>query len=95
MSAQIEAARALLHTAAAMADSGRSPSPAPYVQAKVLCSDAAVGVTQDLMAIFGGTAFTARLPFEGYFRDARAGMVMGMPNDQAYEMIASILFPKS
>jgi alkylation response protein AidB-like acyl-CoA dehydrogenase len=95
MSAQIEAARALLHTAAAMADAGRSPSPVPYVQAKVLCSEAAIRVTQDLMTIFGGTAFAARLPFERYFRDARAGMVMGMANDQAYEMIANILFPKS
>jgi alkylation response protein AidB-like acyl-CoA dehydrogenase len=95
MSAQIEAARALLHTAAAMADSGRAKGVVPYVQAKVLCSEAALRVTQDLMTIFGGTAFAARLPFERYFRDARAGMVMGMANDQAYEMIASMLFPKS
>jgi alkylation response protein AidB-like acyl-CoA dehydrogenase len=95
MSAQIEAARALLHTAAAMADAGRSPSSMPYVQAKVLCSEAAIRVTQDLMTVFGGTAFAARLSFERYFRDARAGMVMGLANDQAYEMIASMLFPKS
>jgi alkylation response protein AidB-like acyl-CoA dehydrogenase len=93
MSAQIEAARALLHSAAAMADAGKAPSIVPYIQAKVLCSEAAVRVTQDLMTIFGGTAFAARLPFERYFRDARAGMVMGMANDQAYELIASILYP--
>lgn len=95
MSAQIEAARALLHVAAAMADAGTAPSITPFVQAKVLCSEAAVRVTQDMMTIFGGTAFAARLPFERYFRDARAGMVMGMANDQAYELIASLLFPKS
>lgn len=95
MSAQIEAARALLHCAAAMGDAGTAPSLVPYVQAKVLCSEAAVRVTQDVMTIFGGTAFAARLPFERYFRDARAGMVMGMANDQAYEMIAGMLFPKS
>jgi alkylation response protein AidB-like acyl-CoA dehydrogenase len=95
MSAQIEAARALLHTTAAMADSEKAPSIVPYIQAKVLCSEAAVRVTQDLMTIFGGTAFAARLPFERYFRDARAGLVMGMANDQAYELIASLLFPKS
>jgi alkylation response protein AidB-like acyl-CoA dehydrogenase len=95
MSAQIEAARALLHAAAAMADAGKAPSIVPYIQAKVLCSEAAVRVTQDLMTIFGGTAFAARLPFERYFRDARAGMVMGMANDQAYELITSILYPKS
>jgi alkylation response protein AidB-like acyl-CoA dehydrogenase len=95
MGAQIEAARVLLHSAAAMADAGTAPSIVPYVQAKVLCSEAAVRVTQDLMTIFGGTAFAARLPFERYFRDARAGLVMGMANDQAYELIASMLFPKS
>jgi alkylation response protein AidB-like acyl-CoA dehydrogenase len=95
MSAQIEAARTLLHSAAAMADAGKAPSIVPYIQAKVLCAEAAIRVTQDLMTIFGGTAFAARLPFERYFRDARAGLVMGMANDQAYELIASMLFPKS
>lgn len=95
MSAQIEAARALLHSAAAMADAGTAPSIVPYIQAKVLCSEAAVRVTQDVMTTFGGTAFASRLPFERYFRDARAGMVMGMANDQAYELLASILYPKS
>jgi alkylation response protein AidB-like acyl-CoA dehydrogenase len=94
MSAQIEAARTLLHTAASIADAGRAPSLLPYIQAKVVCAEAAVRVTQDLMTMFGGTAFAARLPFERYFRDARAGLVMGMANDQAYEMIGSILFPK-
>lgn len=95
MSAQIQAARALLHSASAMADTARAPSIVPYLEAKVLCSEVAVRVTQDLMTIFGGTAFAARLPFERYFRDARAGLVMGFANDQAYEMIASLLFPKS
>ena len=44
--------------------------------------------------MFGGTAFAARLPFERYFRDARAGMIMALANDQAYEGIAATLFPK-
>ena len=78
-----------------MADASTAPSIVPYIQAKVLCSEAAVRVTQDVMTTFGGTAFASRLPFERYFRDARAGMVMGMANDQAYELLASILYPKS
>ena len=93
MSAQIEAARALLQAAACAADQGRTSSPMPFIQAKVLCSEAAVRVTQDLMTMFGGTAFSGRLPFERYFRDARASMVMGVANDQAYEMIGGMLFP--
>jgi hypothetical protein len=33
------------------------------------------------------------LPFERYFRDARAGMVMGMANDAAYQNMVLLLFP--
>src|SRR5215468_192043 len=73
LSVHIEAARALLHTVAAMADAGRAPSVLPLLQAKVLCAEVGVRVTAELMTLFGGTAFAARLPFERYFRDARAG----------------------
>jgi isovaleryl-CoA dehydrogenase len=93
MSVQIEAARALLHAAAAMADAGRTPSVLPFLQAKVLCAEVGVRVTAELMTLFGGTAFAARLPFERYFRDARAGLVMGVANDAAYDTIGTLLFP--
>ena len=94
MSAQIEAARALLHAAAAMADADRAPSVLPFVQAKVICAEVGVRVTAELMTMFGGTAFAGRLPFERYFRDARAGLVMGLANDVAYETIGTLLFPE-
>ena len=93
LSAQIQSARAFLHTAASMADDGRATSLLPYIQAKVICSEVAVRVTQDLMTMFGGTAFSKQLPFERYFRDARAGLIMGMANDQAYEVIGDLMFP--
>ena len=47
------------------------------------------------MTMFGGTAIANRLPFERYFRDARAGMVMGMANDMAYDGMIPIMFPSS
>lgn len=94
LSAKIEAARALLHVAAAAGDAGQVTAPLPYLQAKVSCSEVAVLVTQELMTMFGGTAFAARLPFERYFRDARAGMIMGLANDDAYQTIYSMLFPE-
>ena len=84
----------MLHLAAKAGDEGRVKAPLPYVQAKVLASEAAVAVTEGLMTIFGGTAFAARLPFERYFRDARAGVVMGLALDDAYPMISGMLFPK-
>lgn len=94
LSAKIEAARALLHVAAAAGDAGKVAAPLPYLQAKVSCSEAAVLVTQELMTMFGGTAFAARLPFERYFRDARAGMIMGLANDEAYQTIYGMLLPR-
>jgi alkylation response protein AidB-like acyl-CoA dehydrogenase len=94
MSAQLEAARALLHATAAAFDQQLTTSQLPYMQAKVVCAEAAVRVTQDVMTIFGGTAFAGRLPFERYFRDARAGMVMGMANDAAYQNMVPLLFPE-
>src|SRR5262245_371305 len=72
---------------------GRAPSVLPLLQAKVLCAEVGVRVTTQLMTMFGGTAFASRLPFERYFRDARAGLVMGLANDVAYETIGTLLFP--
>jgi alkylation response protein AidB-like acyl-CoA dehydrogenase len=95
LSVQIEAARALLHAAAAMADTGRAPSVLPFVQAKVFCAEVSVRVTTELMTMFGGTAFAGRLPFERYFRDARAGLVMGQANDVAYGTISTLLSPEA
>ncbi|MCH7801191.1 MAG: acyl-CoA/acyl-ACP dehydrogenase [Chloroflexi bacterium] len=94
LSTKIEAAQTMLHAAAATFDNGKLTSMLPILQAKVICSETAVEVTQELMTMFGGTAFAARLPFERYFRDARAGMIMALANDQAYEGIAATLFPR-
>jgi alkylation response protein AidB-like acyl-CoA dehydrogenase len=46
------------------------------------------------MTMFGGTAFAGRLPFERYFRDARAGLIMALPNDGTYQTISTLLFPE-
>jgi alkylation response protein AidB-like acyl-CoA dehydrogenase len=94
LATKIEAAQTMLHAAAATFDQGKLTSMLPILQAKVTCSETAVEVTQELMTMFGGTAFAARLPFERYFRDARAGMIMALANDQAYDGIAAALFPK-
>ena len=95
MGTQIEAARTLMLAAASCYDQDRSANFLPYLQAKVACSEAAVRVTQDLMTSFGGTAFARRLTIERYFRDARAGLVMGMANDVAYQNMIPLMFPES
>lgn len=94
MGTQIEAARTLMLSAASSFDQDRADSQLPYMQAKVACAEAGVRVTQDLMTSFGGTAFAGRLPFERYFRDARAGLVMGMANDTAYQNMIPLMFPE-
>jgi alkylation response protein AidB-like acyl-CoA dehydrogenase len=93
MATQIEGAQTLLHSVASMFDNQRLKGILPVLQAKVTCSQTAVDVTQGLMTIFGGTAFASRLPFERYFRDARAGMVMGLANDAAYQQMAPMIVP--
>lgn len=93
LSVQIESARALLHLVASMADAGRATSLLPYYQARMACVELAIQVTQELMTMFGGTAYAGRLPFERYFRDARAGIVMP-PSEQIYQRIGSLLFPE-
>ncbi len=45
------------------------------------------------MTLGGGAAFAKQLPFERYFRDARAGMVMGVAHDVAVGNIGTMLFP--
>ena len=89
-----ERARQRLVWVAASFDRGELRSFLPVLQAKVLCAETAVEVTQELMTMFGGTAFAAHLPFERYFRDARAGLIMALPNDTGYQTIASLLFPE-
>ena len=93
LATRIEAAQTMLHAVAASFDRGELKSLRPVLQAKVTCSETAVHVTQELMTMFGGTAFAGRLPFERYFRDARAGMIMALPNDGAYDSIAASLVP--
>jgi isovaleryl-CoA dehydrogenase len=93
LATRIEAAQTLLHAVAASFDRGELKALRPVLQAKVVCSETAVHVTQELMTMFGGTAFAARLPFERYFRDARAGLIMALPNDGAYDQIAGSLIP--
>lgn len=92
LSARIEAAQTTLHAVASLFDRGNLASMVPVMQAKVLCSETAVHATQELMTMFGGTAFAGRLPFERYFRDARAGLIMALANDAAYQDIANMLY---
>jgi alkylation response protein AidB-like acyl-CoA dehydrogenase len=94
LSVDLERSRALLYAAASAFDQGHPGAVTAAYQAKVACTETATHLTAEVMSLGGGTAFARRLPFERYFRDARAGPVMGVGNDTALAAIGGILFPK-
>ncbi len=91
---EIERSRALLYATCAAFDEGRHGGPQPFYEAKVASDQLATFVTAEAMTLGGGAAFAKHLPFERYFRDARAGMVMGLAHDIAVQSIGRLLFPK-
>jgi alkylation response protein AidB-like acyl-CoA dehydrogenase len=91
---ELERSRALLYSACSAWDAGRVRGPQALFEAKVAADTVATFVTGEAMTLGGGTAFAKRLPFERYFRDARAGMVMGIAHDIAVLNIARSIFPK-
>ena len=91
---EIERSRALLYAACAAFDDGRHGSPQPFFEAKAACDEVGTFVTGEAMTLGGGTAFAKRLPFERYFRDARAGLVMGIAHDVAVLNVGRMMFPE-
>jgi isovaleryl-CoA dehydrogenase len=91
---ELERSRALLYAAASAWDDGRLKGPQALFEAKVAADEVATFITGEAMTLGGGSAFAKRLPFERYFRDARAGMVMGIAHDIAVLNIARSIFPK-
>ncbi|MDH4146018.1 MAG: acyl-CoA/acyl-ACP dehydrogenase [Acidimicrobiia bacterium] len=91
---EIERSRALLYATCAAFDEGRERGARPFLEAKVACDEVGTFVTAEAMTLGGGAAFAKRLPFERYFRDARAGMVMGLAHDIAVLNIGRSIFPK-
>jgi len=95
LSVAIERSRALLYSAAFAFDHDHTACVLACSQAKVACSEMAVHVTAEIMGMGGGTAYARRLSFDRYFRDARAGVVMGITDDTILSNIARMVFPGS
>jgi alkylation response protein AidB-like acyl-CoA dehydrogenase len=71
MAIQVEAARALVYTAARYVDSGAKNVTEASAMAKVFASDAAMKVTVDAVQICGGSGYMRDYPVEKMMRDAK------------------------
>ncbi len=90
----LNAARAVLHQVAQQwehAPAQRGTLAPQIVQAKYLCTNAAVTATDEALRIAGGFGLSRDLPLERYFRDARAGITHPPHDDAALEMIGKAL----
>jgi alkylation response protein AidB-like acyl-CoA dehydrogenase len=69
---EIEAARCLIHRAAALADAGDDGFRIAASRAKLYASEMGCRVVDRVMQIFGGMGYMCELPIERFYRDARA-----------------------
>jgi isovaleryl-CoA dehydrogenase len=80
MDIRTRAARALVRSAAALADADDPGALVPLMEAKISATDTAAAVTQSALEVCGGQGYTTALPAERHLRDARAGAVMAPTN---------------
>ena len=91
MATQVEAARALVYSAAKMIDSGEKNVSKISAMAKLFASDVAVKVTTDAVQVFGGYGYMRDYPVEKYMRDAKITQIYEGTNQIQRGVIASEL----
>lgn len=92
MSAQIRAAGLMLCEAAALRKKDlREEMSVATNQAKFLCAEAGVRITEQAMRLAGGGGFLKSMPLERWHRDALAGPVMPPSNDRCLEVIGRLV----
>jgi alkylation response protein AidB-like acyl-CoA dehydrogenase len=92
MSIAIEAARLLIHRAAAGADP--FPEATQAAQAKVFASEMAIKVTNDALQMFGAMGYSRNLPLERMARDARMFTIGGGTAQILRTVVASRLLER-
>lgn len=92
----LESARAVLDAHCAAADSGRmyeqltvQEGMARCALAKVIPCNNAVAIMHKLIEVVGGAFYARALPFERWFRDVQAGVIMPATNHQALGVIGA------
>lgn len=91
MATAVEAARQLVHHAAALRDSGR-PCLKEACMAKLNASETAEKVCSDAIQTLGGYGYLKDFPVERYYRDARVTKIYEGTNDIQCMVIAKHMF---
>ncbi len=88
MATSIEAARALIYSAARATDAGAKDIAKASAMAKLYASDVAMKVTVDAVQIFGGYGYMKDYPVEKYMRDAKITQIYEGTNQIQRNIIA-------
>jgi alkylation response protein AidB-like acyl-CoA dehydrogenase len=88
MSVKLEAARGLIHKAAA-SNGGGFPDMLQAAQAKLFAADMAIEVTNNALQIFGAAGYSRNNPLERMVRDARMFTIGGGTAQVLRTLIAS------
>jgi len=91
MASQIEAARALVHHAARVIDSGAKNISKVSAMCKLIATDTAMKVTTDAVQLFGGYGYCKDYPIEKYMRDAKITQIYEGTNQIQRLVIARAL----
>lgn len=89
MSVGLDAARLMVHRAAASAPKGGFPDPLMAAQAKILASETAITVTNQALQLHGAMGYSRRLPLERMVRDARMFTIGGGTAQLLRNLVAS------
>jgi butyryl-CoA dehydrogenase len=95
MAIAVEAARALVYSAARLIDSGGKDISRASAICKTFASDACVKVTIDAVQVFGGYGYMKEYPVEKLLRDAKITQIYEGSNEIQRNVIAASLLKES
>jgi alkylation response protein AidB-like acyl-CoA dehydrogenase len=95
MAIQLEAARALVYSAARMIDNGDKNIAKVSAMCKTMASDTAMKITTDAVQILGGYGYMKEYPVEKLMRDAKITQIYEGTNQIQRGVIASALIKES
>jgi alkylation response protein AidB-like acyl-CoA dehydrogenase len=95
MATQVEAARALVYSAARYIDSGAKDISKVSAMCKLYASDVAMKVTTDAVQILGGYGYMKEYPLEKMMRDAKITQIYEGTNQIQREVIALSLIKEA